>query len=108
MPASNSGCKHLYLDGARASAWRFSPLELGHLLLDAGSSTMRLFSRFPIAFGDEDLHGFEPLLPLRIVAIAHADEAVTVLREKLIPARWKTRGTQRPNSDTSAGRRTVI
>ncbi len=25
--------------------------------------------RFPIAFGDEDLHGFEPLLPLGIVAI---------------------------------------
>jgi hypothetical protein len=22
MPASNSGCEHLYLDGARASAWR--------------------------------------------------------------------------------------
>ena len=34
MPASNSGCEHLYLDGARASAWRFSPLDPGHLLLD--------------------------------------------------------------------------
>src|SRR3989442_5467189 len=42
MQASNSGCEHLYLDGARASAWRFSLLDLGHLLLDAGSSTMRL------------------------------------------------------------------
>ncbi len=42
--------------------------------------------RFPIAFGDEELHGFEPLLPLRIVAIAHADEAVTVLREELFRA----------------------
>jgi len=30
----------------------------------------------PIAFGDEELH--------RIVAIAHADEAVTVLREELL------------------------
>jgi len=40
--------------------------------------------RFPIALGDEELHGFEPLLPLRIVAIAHADEAVTVLREELL------------------------
>jgi hypothetical protein len=36
MPASNSGCEHLYLDGALASAWRFSPLDLGHPLLDAG------------------------------------------------------------------------
>jgi hypothetical protein len=42
--------------------------------------------RFPIAFGNEKLHGFEPLLPLRIVAIAHADEAVTVLREELLRA----------------------
>ena len=42
--------------------------------------------RFPIAFGDEELHGFEPLLPLCIVAIAHADEAVTVLREELFRA----------------------
>jgi hypothetical protein len=37
MPASNSGYKHLYLDGARASAWRFSPLGPEHPLLDAGS-----------------------------------------------------------------------
>jgi hypothetical protein len=43
MPASSSGCEHLYLDGARASAWRFSPLDLGHPSLDAGSSTIRLF-----------------------------------------------------------------
>ena len=42
--------------------------------------------RFPIAFGDEQLHGFEPFLPLRIVTIAHADEAVTILREKLLRA----------------------
>jgi hypothetical protein len=40
--------------------------------------------RFPIAFGDEELHGLEPLLPLGIVAIAHADEAVTILCEKLL------------------------
>jgi hypothetical protein len=31
--------------------------------------------RFPIAVGDEELHGLEPLLPLRIVAIAYADAA---------------------------------
>jgi hypothetical protein len=42
--------------------------------------------RLPIAFRDEELHGFEPLLPPRIVAIAHADEAVTVLSEKLLRA----------------------
>src|SRR6266849_249860 len=42
--------------------------------------------RFPIAFGDDELHGFEPLPPLRIVAIAHADEAVTVLGEELLCA----------------------
>jgi hypothetical protein len=29
MPASSSGCKHLYLDAARVSAWRFSPLDPG-------------------------------------------------------------------------------
>ena len=37
MPASNSGCEHLYLDAARASAWRFSPIDPGHPLLDAGA-----------------------------------------------------------------------
>lgn len=42
--------------------------------------------RVPVAFGDEQLHGLEPLLPLRIVPIAHTDEAVTVLREKLFRA----------------------
>ena len=35
MPASNSGCEHLYLDGARASTGRFSLLEPEHPLLDA-------------------------------------------------------------------------
>ena len=39
-----------------------------------------------MAFGDEELHGFGPLLALRIVAIAHADEAITVVREKLLGA----------------------
>ena len=34
MPASSGGCKHLYLDGGRASAWRCSVLGVGHLLLD--------------------------------------------------------------------------
>ena len=38
---------------------------------------------FPIAFGHEELDGLEPFLPLRVVAIPHADKAVTVLREKL-------------------------
>lgn len=42
--------------------------------------------RFPIAFGDDELHGLEPLLSLRIVPIAHADEAVAVLRKKLLRA----------------------
>ncbi len=32
--------------------------------------------QFSIAFGDEELHGCEPLLPLRVVAIAHTDETV--------------------------------
>jgi hypothetical protein len=36
MPAFNIGCEHLYVDGARASAWRFSPRDLRHPLLDAG------------------------------------------------------------------------
>ena len=38
--------------------------------------------RLPIAFGDEELNGLGPLLPLRIVAIAYADEAVTVLLQR--------------------------
>jgi hypothetical protein len=42
--------------------------------------------RHPVAFGNHELHGFEPLLPLRVVAITHADEAVTILREKLLRA----------------------
>jgi hypothetical protein len=32
--------------------------------------------RFPLAFCDNQLHGLEPLLPLRIVAIAHTDKMV--------------------------------
>jgi hypothetical protein len=39
-----------------------------------------------MAFGDEKLHGFEPLSLLRVVAMAHADEAVTVLREESLGA----------------------
>src|SRR3990172_4148524 len=42
--------------------------------------------RFPIAFRAEQLHGLEPLLPLRIVTVAYADEAVTVLGEELLRA----------------------
>src|SRR5467141_1333033 len=37
--------------------------------------------RGPIALCDNDLYGFEPLLPLRIVAIAYTHEPVPVLRE---------------------------
>ena len=51
--------------------------------------------RFPIAFGDQELHGFEPLLPLRIVAIAHADEAVTVLCEELCTREVEDLGERR-------------
>src|SRR5713226_4575772 len=40
--------------------------------------------RVPIALRDNDLHGFEPLLPLRIVAIAHTHEPVSVLSEQLL------------------------
>jgi hypothetical protein len=39
-----------------------------------------------MAFGYEELHGLEPLLPLRVVAIPYADKVVTVLREKLLRA----------------------
>ena len=42
--------------------------------------------RLPIGLGDDELHGFEPLLPLSIVAIAHADETVAVLGEQLLSA----------------------
>ena len=47
MPVSSGGCEYLYLDAAWASAWRFSPLDLGHRLLDAGASTIRLFRPRP-------------------------------------------------------------
>src|SRR2546427_9019238 len=43
-PASNSGCKHLYLDAAWGSAWRCSPGGAGHLRVDADSSAIRLVS----------------------------------------------------------------
>src|SRR5882724_1051082 len=42
--------------------------------------------RVPVALRDDQLHGLEPLLALRIVAIPHADEAVSVLREQLLRA----------------------
>jgi len=46
--------------------------------------------RLPIALGDDDLHGLQPLLPPSLVAIAHTDEAVAVLREELFgaPLAW--------------------
>jgi hypothetical protein len=50
------------------------------------SGTRRGPRRLPIALGDDDLHGLEALFPLRVVAIARADEAVTELREKLLRA----------------------
>lgn len=46
---------------------------------DAIVSTARRW-RFPIAFGDQELHSLEPPLPLGIVAMAHTDEAVTAGR----------------------------
>ena len=42
--------------------------------------------RVPITLCDNQLHGLKPFLPLRVVAIAHTDEAVTVLREELLRA----------------------
>src|SRR5262245_49885435 len=42
--------------------------------------------RFPRAFRNNQLHGLEALLPLRIVAIAHTDKTVTILREQLLRA----------------------
>jgi hypothetical protein len=42
--------------------------------------------RFPRAFRNNQLHGLEPLLTLRIVAIAHTDKTVTILREQLLRA----------------------
>ena len=137
MPASTTGCEHPDLDAVWGAAWRFSPLDLEHLPVDArfvddagvqaerdhllvaqlpdpslrdprspgrfhtvadcdvgkgdaqpydlvvGEARQR---RFPIAFGDDELDRLEPSLTLRIVAIAHADETVTVLREKLLRA----------------------
>src|SRR5712691_6243544 len=37
--------------------------------------------RLPIALRNDEFHGFEPLLPLCIVAIAHTHEPIPVLRE---------------------------
>ena len=37
--------------------------------------------RFPVALRAQEFHRLEPRLPLRIVAIADADEAVPILRE---------------------------
>ena len=47
--------------------------------------------RVAITRWDDWLHGFEPRLVLRIVAIPHTDQRVTVLREQLLGAflRWK-------------------
>ena len=42
--------------------------------------------RFPRAFRDHHLHGLEALLPLRIEALAHTHESVTILREQLLRA----------------------
>lgn len=36
--------------------------------------------RLPLAFCNNQLHRLEPLLPLRVVAIAHTDQTVTLLR----------------------------
>jgi hypothetical protein len=42
--------------------------------------------RFPRAFRDNYLHGLEALLPLRIEALAHTHESVTILREQWLRA----------------------
>ena len=42
--------------------------------------------RVPVALGDDELHGLEPLPALRIVAITHADETVPELREQQLRA----------------------
>src|SRR5262245_14459824 len=38
----------------------------------------------PITLRDNEFHGLQPLLPLRIVAIARTHETVLVLREQLL------------------------
>jgi len=48
------------------------------------STTWR--GRVPLALCDDELHGLEALLPLRIVAIAHTDETVALRREQLFRA----------------------
>jgi hypothetical protein len=42
--------------------------------------------RFPLAFRDDQLHSLAPLFLLRIVAIAHTHETITILREQLLRA----------------------
>src|SRR5262245_42290063 len=42
--------------------------------------------RFPLTFCDNQLHGLEALLPLRIITIAHTHETVTILREQQLRA----------------------
>jgi hypothetical protein len=42
--------------------------------------------RFPLAFRDDQLHSLAPLFLLRIVAIAHTHETITILREQLLHA----------------------
>ena len=63
--------------------------------------------RLPIGLGDDELHGCDPLFPLGIVAIAHADETVAVLREQLLRALLglrcsRTRGVEE-SSDCGGG-----
>ncbi len=64
----------------------FSQLHLGkadaHSHHRVRGKTWR--GRFPFAFRDNQLHGLETLLPLRIVAIVHTHESVTILREQLL------------------------
>jgi hypothetical protein len=53
--------------------------------------------RFPLAFGDDELDGFEPLLQPRIVAIADAEQAVTLLRKELLRCS-RTREVEEPGA----------
>ena len=61
------------------------PYELPHTPHNCVRGKTRRW-RFPLAFRNNQLYSFEPLLPLRIIAIAHADRTVIILREQLLGA----------------------
>jgi hypothetical protein len=77
MPASEAGFPHPAVD-ANISIW----MAVEHVRGDG----QRALWWLAIAFGDDEIHGSEPLLPLGVVAIAHADETVAVLGGQLLRA----------------------